>query len=138
MDSVNEPDAAYFRVDASGDKTYTPDGWPSESYVEIERAKRLFVGFGQIDPQIKTYNFSADASTIFPQDYLQVRTPIKTNSDGDVENGCFYNPKKDTVRMLTGIALLLNTITHGAIVSTTLNMVYKAKLGRPFPGLRQA
>ena len=94
----DEPDSAYFHVNdgGSGDSS-TPDGWPSESFVEINRAKRVFAGFGHIDSQMQNYNFSADASIMFPSHYLQSRTSVKTKSNGKIKNGCFFDPNENTI-----------------------------------------
>ena len=93
----NEPLASYFHVDGNGQHTSTPDGWPSESFVQMQRAKRLFAGFGQVDSAMSSYNFSADSSVIFPSDYLQSRAPVTINNDGQVEDGCFFKPSVTAV-----------------------------------------
>ena len=36
----------------------TEDGWPSESYIEFSKSKRLLLGWGSIDHQMALYNFS--------------------------------------------------------------------------------
>ena len=96
----DEADSAYININGSGDDTSTIDGWPSESYVEMDRAKRLFAGFGRIDSDMQDYNFSGDALTIFPEGYLQSRTDVSFESDGDVDDGCFFDPDKYTVSTL--------------------------------------
>ena len=96
VDSAYEPDSAYFVVHsaANGD-TYTLGGWPSASFVEMQRAKRLFAGFGTIDPQMEKYNFSADKSIIFPSGYLQ--DPITTDTHLHDGNQCFFAPNTKSV-----------------------------------------
>ncbi|KAK3703845.1 Maintenance of telomere capping protein 6 [Vermiconidia calcicola] len=96
----DEADSAYININGSGDDTSTIDGWPSESYVEMDRAKRLFAGFGRIDSGMQDYNFSGDALTIFPEGYLQSRTDVSFESDGDVDDGCFFDLDKYTVSTL--------------------------------------
>lgn len=86
-----QPDPSYFRVYKTGDHFATHDGWPSESYVEMDLAKRLFVGYGRVDPQLQNYNFSADASTIFERGYLQREIPTTLDTAGHIGSDCFYN-----------------------------------------------
>lgn len=93
----NEPDPSYFHVHDHGDHTSTPDGWPSTSYVEMERAKRLFAGFGLVESQMENYNFSGDAPTIFPQHYLESSPSVTANAAGHIRDGCFFNAKKTSV-----------------------------------------
>ena len=91
-----EPDSAYFRVESNDNgNPYTPDGWPSASFVEMQRARRLLAGFGQIDPQMQKYNFSADRNIIFPSGYLS--TPITHDKHLQGGNQCFFNPDKKSV-----------------------------------------
>lgn len=88
VERFDEPDSSYFVVRGNHGHTYTLDGWPSASFVEMQRAKRLFAGFGTIEPQMQQYNFSADKAIIFPAGYLQ--TP-------DGGNSCFFNPTVSSV-----------------------------------------
>ncbi|PQE23231.1 lectin C-type domain-containing protein [Rutstroemia sp. NJR-2017a BVV2] len=71
----------------------TEDGWPSESYIEFSRSKRLLLQFGSVDPQMTDYNFSADASTIFPHDYMSTdqSSSISTTPSGNLTSGCFLS-----------------------------------------------
>ena len=85
------PDSAYFHVDGHNGDTSTPNGWPSESFVEMVRAKRLFTGFGLIEPHIQDYNISLDASVIFPPGYLESRASVTTGIDGKIDSGCFFH-----------------------------------------------
>jgi hypothetical protein len=96
VDPAYEPDSAYFdvRIANNGDN-YSPDGWPSASFVEMQRAKRLFAGFGTIEPQMEKYNFSADKSIIFSTGYLQ--TPITTDAHLQSGSQCFFDPNQKSV-----------------------------------------
>ncbi len=87
-----QPDSSYFQVQGSGVHFSTPDGWPSESFIEMEFAKRMLAGYGRVDPQLENYNFSADASTIFAAGYLKSNRTTTINSKGFVGTGCFYRP----------------------------------------------
>ena len=86
-----EPDPAYFHIDGPSNAYFTPDGWPSESFVEQDNGKRVFAGFGQIDPQMQDYDLSADVSTIFSPGYLQSSPFVTTDNTGEIESGCFYS-----------------------------------------------
>lgn len=90
VDRFDEPDSAYFTVDTNNDgDAYTPNGWPSASFVEMNRAKRLLAGFGDIQPQMQQYNFSADKLIIFPSGYLE--SPIHINPF-EGKRYCFFDP----------------------------------------------
>jgi hypothetical protein len=90
VERFDEPDSAYFRVQSNNNgDTYTLDGWPSASFVEMQRARRLLAGFGRIDPQMERYNFSADKSIIFPTGYLS--KPITHDKHLQGANPCFFH-----------------------------------------------
>ena len=84
-----QPDAAYFGVDETDGHASTPDGWPSERFLEMVKAKRLLAGYGTIDPQMRAYNFSGDSDQIFSEGYLSASRVVTSNDDG-VRSGCFY------------------------------------------------
>jgi hypothetical protein len=68
----------------------THDGWPSESYIELSKSKRLLLGWGTVDPQMAGYNFSGDSGIVFPNGFIQeIQTDIKANDDGQLTTGCF-------------------------------------------------
>ena len=87
-----EPMPGYYIVEGPQTSTSTPDGWPSENFVEMSQGKRLFVGFGDIDPEMDAYDISQDAETIFPPYYLQSARPLTTTAAGEILDGCFYLP----------------------------------------------
>ena len=93
----SQPESFYFMIDGNHDHSSTPDGWPSESFVEMEKGKRLFAGFGQIDPQMQDYNFSGDASTIFPARYLQASISVSESANGRLEGSCFVRSDTNSV-----------------------------------------
>jgi hypothetical protein len=68
----------------------TKDGWPSESYIELERNKRLLLGFSSIDPQMSSYNSAADNNFIFPLGYIRA-------DQNDTGKTCFR--KNGTINM---------------------------------------
>ncbi|KAH8804831.1 hypothetical protein F5884DRAFT_428378 [Xylogone sp. PMI_703] len=68
----------------------TEDGWPSESYIEFWRSRRLLLSWGTIDPQMANYNFGADDAVIYPSGFIEnLQDHITVNSTGGVETGCF-------------------------------------------------
>ncbi len=71
----------------------TPDGWPTEAYILFNKATRLSLGWGTVDPQMQNYTFSNDSGTIFPQDYLSAPRLISPNSAGELksDSGCFFD-----------------------------------------------
>lgn len=69
---------------------YTTNGWPSESFMELERGLRLLAGIGTIDPQMADYNFTADADTVFPPGYLSNNVDATFSSTGSLTTGCIF------------------------------------------------
>lgn len=92
VDANDRPDNSYFKVELTDGKYSSPDGWPGENYIELLNYKRLIVGFGTVDPQMQQYNFEADANVIFPQNYITTKQTVVTASNGQVTNGCIFNP----------------------------------------------
>lgn len=88
---TNRPDPVYFEVLQGTGHESTPDGWPSESYVELSDAQRVLTAFGRVDPQMEGYNFSGDGSTIFPRGYLQSPRAVSASNTGEITSGCFFN-----------------------------------------------
>jgi hypothetical protein len=69
----------------------TESGWPSESYLEFSKSKRLLLGWGMVDPQMAKYNFTEDASIIFPGGYIQdLQSNVNATGTGLILNGCFF------------------------------------------------
>lgn len=112
---TDEPDSAYFEIEDAGGFTYTHDGWPSESFAEQEYGRRLFAGFGLIDPQLTNYNLSRDENTIFSSDYITSDTTISTNNDGQVESGCYFKPD---IHEVSGVNNSWATTTIGSEISS--------------------
>ncbi|KAK2752177.1 hypothetical protein FQN55_008067 [Onygenales sp. PD_40] len=89
-----QPIAEYFTTHSNSKNILsTPDGWPCESYVEIERARRLLLGWGTVDKQMKDYDFNSDDEHIFARGSLSSSIKITTSDeDGTLDSGCLYNP----------------------------------------------
>lgn len=93
-----QPDTRYYNtVIADGDVHTTPDGWPSESYIEFQKLLRLIVSFGTVDPQMRNYNFSSDDGTIFPSNYLSSIHDVSYSSNGSLSSGCFVDFQNPTI-----------------------------------------
>lgn len=87
-----QPIAAYYTTNIASNGVHsTPDGWPSESYIEVAKAKRLLIGYGSVDPQIQGYNFPGDAGIIFPQGYTEANRDLRITNDGVVDGGCIFD-----------------------------------------------
>ena len=87
-----QPISTYYTTVIASDLVHTtPDGWPSESYLEVTKAKRLLIGFGSADPQMQSYSFPSDWGTIFPQDYIDANQSVRVTTNGIVDGGCFFN-----------------------------------------------
>lgn len=92
--SSRQPISAYYTTNIASNHVHsTPDGWPSESFIEVAKAKRLLIGYGSVDPQIQGYNFQGDSGTIFPQGYMEANRDLRITNDGVVDVGCFFDAR---------------------------------------------
>jgi hypothetical protein len=91
------PDGAYFTIESNGGVSTSPDGWPTERYMELQNARRLLAGFGRIDPQMSNYNFTGDEASMFSAGYLTAATDANPFAIGAVTGTCFYNAGQQTV-----------------------------------------
>lgn len=91
VDEKYEPLDGYYTTQFGENRILsTEDGWPSEAYMEFSKSKRLLLGWGRVDPQMRGYNFSDDASTVFPNGYLaNFQAGVVASAEGQVTNGCF-------------------------------------------------
>ncbi|TQS36848.1 hypothetical protein Golomagni_02692 [Golovinomyces magnicellulatus] len=79
----------------------TEDGWPGESYIEFALGKRILLGWGTVDSQMSSYNFSGDSDIIFPMDYLRSRPRnIKITSTGEVTDGCYLQNETQEISLI--------------------------------------
>lgn len=87
-----QPLAEYYTTNVTPEQIHTtPDGWPSESYVEVLKAKRVLLGWGSIDTQMQGYNFTGDADIIFPSGELHKSRLVNGTSPTDLDGACFFN-----------------------------------------------
>ena len=92
------PDPAYFINDTSpGRASFSPDGWPSEGFLEFFKNFRLILGYGSIDPQLSDYDFQRDQTYIFAPDFLSRGVDDTISSDGDVTSGCIFDSASSSV-----------------------------------------
>lgn len=92
-----EPLPGYFDDEQRHGNSMTFNGWPAESFVEMTQAKRLLVGVGTVDTELAGYNHSADADSIFSPGYLQDPAVVNIATNGDVTDGCFFDPTETRV-----------------------------------------
>jgi len=93
-----QPDLNYdtIIIDQNGIHT-TANGWPSESYIEFREGIRLLAEFGQVDPQMRDYNFSGDSPYIFPADYIQDIVSVDYSATNQITQGCFFDPNSTSL-----------------------------------------
>ncbi|KAI5839242.1 hypothetical protein DFP73DRAFT_634719 [Morchella snyderi] len=88
----------YFTTLSMPDSTAsTPDGWPSESYLEFKVSKRVLVAYGATDPAVAAvYDPAAtgDDAAIFPAGYLGAHN---TSSSSPSTPPCLYNTSSTAV-----------------------------------------
>lgn len=93
-----EPISEYFiTADSPGGPLSTPNGWPSEYFVEFKRFKRVLLGWGSVDSQMEGYDFDGDSDFVFPQRYISLSTDVSLDRAGRLESGCLYNAEQLTV-----------------------------------------
>lgn len=78
----------------------------------MQKAKRLIVGFGDVDPQMDRYNFTGDESLIFPPNYIDAARVVSFFSDNTVESGCFFNPDATSLAKVNS-SWALTTLGNG-------------------------
>lgn len=85
------PITDYYSVAKDRDGIWsTPDGWPSESFIEFSNSKRTLLQFGQVDPQMVGVINDAELEVLFPPDTLQYnQTDVAYNATGALTRGCY-------------------------------------------------
>jgi hypothetical protein len=89
---ANRPSDGYYDVmyNARRDR-YTPNGWPTEAYIEFQEFKRLSVGYGSIDEQMRRYNIGPDLDTIFAPGIFSNIKVTSVGSNGQTPSGCLFD-----------------------------------------------
>lgn len=98
VDPSEQPIAEYFITNnLPGKGQGTPDGWPSEYFVQRRRFNRVLLGWGSITSQMEGDDVTADSDVVFPQNLISSSSEVRTNTTGGIESGCFYNAEKTNV-----------------------------------------
>ncbi|OQO07046.1 hypothetical protein B0A48_07612 [Cryoendolithus antarcticus] len=85
------PARGYFDIDTSDAVASSADGWPSESFVELANAKRFLSTIGRVDSDLTEYNYTSDASTLFPEKFTDEMRQTTISITGSLTQGCFFN-----------------------------------------------
>lgn len=97
-DDSTTTNSTYFTTLFAADNTAsTPDGWPSESYLEFKLGKRVLVTFGNVSAAVAAvYDPAAtgDDAAIFPAGYIGAPPPYNTSTPAP---HCFYNPSNTSI-----------------------------------------
>ena len=121
--SILFPEPGYYSTPSNVDGTIsTPDGWPTENYVQITKVMRVLLGWGTIDPQMADYSFSADSGMIFPKGYLSESRSIQANSEGRVTSGCFFDSSVTTMRKVNSSWALSSLYQHQPLTALVNNL----------------
>lgn len=117
------PNTAYYQLNHDSTHSSTPNGWPSEGFVELANARRFLAGYNQIDDQLSGYNFSGDAASIFQQGYLQDPVSVSFTQFGSLAGGCFFDAGITTLASVnaswaTAAAGDLGVISPSSVTST--------------------
>lgn len=124
-----EPLPGYFDTEQRRGNAMTPNGWPAESFVELTQAKRLLVGLGTVDAELKGYNHSADAGAIFGPGYLEAITSVDITRNGVITDGCFFGPQ-DTAVSSANNSWAFVDLNQNRIASLSLGSQLAARLTR--------
>jgi hypothetical protein len=92
VERPNLPSSGYYdsRRNSQGNQ-YTPDGWPTEAFIEFQKFYRVSIGYGTIDPQMRLYNIGPDLDFMFPPGtFSQTQTP-SIASNGQLSSGCLFD-----------------------------------------------
>jgi hypothetical protein len=117
------PNPGYYTTQQQADGMLsTADGWPTEAYVQLEKVRRVLLGWGAIDPQMANYNFSGDSNTIFPKGYLSKPRPIQADSAGQVTSGCFFDSSVTTVSQLNSSWAFSSFAQNGTLSALVNNL----------------
>ena len=94
----NDPARTYFTTKINDkDIVSSPDGWPTETYMEFKHYLRLITSFGSIDPQMAAYNLTADYGTIFPPESIRSTQDVSISPSGTLTSGCLFDPNSTSI-----------------------------------------
>ncbi len=88
------PITDYYNSQVSGDGIWsTPDGWPSESFIEFSNSKRSLLQFGTVDQQMNGVITPSELEIIFsPNSIFINQTDVAFNDTGGISHGCYMHP----------------------------------------------
>ncbi|EXJ95144.1 hypothetical protein A1O1_00263 [Capronia coronata CBS 617.96] len=88
-------DTSYFSTSEQGDNSITQNGWPGNEWILLTDNRRLLVSWGEVDPQMRGYNFPADLGHIFAAGYLQSDDSMSVEDNNPTS--CFYRAEETTI-----------------------------------------
>ncbi|GBF66898.1 maintenance of telomere capping protein [Trichophyton mentagrophytes] len=92
-----QPILEYLKTTVDGkNRLVTSTGWPCTGYAVLSQATRLVMGWGTIDPQMSSYNFTGD-DLVFPPGSLESRIDVEFASASDLTKGCLYDADTTTL-----------------------------------------
>lgn len=121
VDNSSRPDAAYFITTDNGNSS--PDGWPSESYIEFAKGERLLLGVGTVDPQMSNTSLALDHGLIFSSDMVTSLRNVSYNSVGTLNDGCIFNPINNTVAAANSSNALATSLPDFALTASALSNI---------------
>lgn len=129
------PATAYFELDPIDNNDFsTPNGWPSQSFLEVDKQKRLLVSLGSIDDNMQGYNTSGDSGTIWQNDAFENNRSVTLGTNNIVTSGCLFQSGTSDIQAqntswatsldlpqltLTTDSTRLNNITIPAVTNIT-------------------
>lgn len=105
----NLPAPGYYQSSKSANGWLTtPDGWPTEAFMEFKEFYRLIAGFGAIDPQMSGYDLTTDLNNIFGPGVLLSLHSADISSSGSITQGCLFSASDTTITSSTNASWALN------------------------------
>lgn len=95
------PATSYFTLDPipnTNNDFSTPDGWPSQSFLEIDKQRRLLVSLGSIDDNMQNYNTSGDSEIIWQNTAFENSRAITLSTNDRVTSGCLFQPGTTSIQ----------------------------------------
>lgn len=115
------PIVQYFDVNVGPLQTLsTPNGWPNEYWMLVSRLLRLVLSWNRIDPQMQSYDFGSDSTTIFDVDALNVNRSVSINDDGSLTDGCWYDAAVTEIKQMNSSWSTLTLTQAGQNLSQDL------------------
>lgn len=123
--AADRPDENYFTFNLGPeDRAFTTDGWPGEGYMELVNARRLLVGFGNVDIAENQYNASADEPIIFRSGALERDTNVAFPSGGTtVTAGCIFDSNSQSIAAANNSWAVQPLSSQGGFIGATLASV---------------